>query len=368
MINTAAGIYQAAHDSLAEAAHLMEQLDDERTLGAVVSYQAFHDFVFLRLNRAITEGQRAADMLRSSGALWSLAQMLGFLQTALFSSGRIEDARAVGRELEPLARRLGHSAAMMLCVRIRAWADFCGNPDLDALAKSFDDDLEITQSAKLPWIATSYAQLGFINYLRGDWERARAFGEQSFKSELPNAFEGFGAGGLFRQLAYMGKRAEALDLIEQRRERMPRLGSPNPVGSWAMLLIVIEGFYVMGERERAAELYPLALQATNTDLLCLAVISRFAHTAAGIAATAGRQWQRAEMHFKTAVQRADSMPHPLEQIDARRFYGQMLVERAAPGDAAQARAMLTEAALGYEKLGMPKHFASTKALLEEASK
>jgi predicted ATPase len=368
MINSAAGVYQAAHDALAEAVHLMEQLHDERTLGAIVSYQAFHDFVFVSLNHAIDEGQRGADLLRASGALWSLAQMLGFLQTALFSTGRIEDARAVGRELEPLAMRLGHSAARMLCVRIGAWAEFCANPDLDALAKAFALDLEITQSAKLPWIATSYAQLGFMDFLRGDWERARTFGEQAFAAELPNAFEGFGAAGLFRQLAYLGSHAEALDLIEQRRARFPRLGVPNAVGSWAMLLIVIEGFYVMGERERAAELYPLALQATNSDLLCLAVISRFTHTAAGIAAAAGRQWQRAEAHFQTAIQRADSMPHPLERIDARRFYGQMLVERSGSGDRAKARPMLAEALKGYERFGMPKHAALTKALLEQAAK
>jgi tetratricopeptide (TPR) repeat protein len=367
MINSAAGEYQGAHDALAEAAHLAGELHDERTLGAVVSYQSFHDFVFLRLNRAIDEGQRSAELLRGSGALWSLAQMLGFLQTAMFLVGRIEDARAIARELEPLAARLGHSAARMLCIRTEAWCEFCLNPSLDAMAQAFAHDLEITQSSKLPWIATSYSQLGFVNFLRGDWEQARALNQQACNLELPNAFEGFGAGGLFRQLAYLGKRDEALELLEQRKGRLPRLGSPNRVGAWSLLMLVIEGLYVLGERERAAELYPAALQVVNTDLLCLTVISRFTHTAAGIGAAAGRQWQRAEAHFQTAIERAESMPHPLERLDARRFYGQMLLERAASGDRARARAMLTEALQGYERLAMPKYAAISKALLDRAA-
>lgn len=365
MINSAAGVYQSAHDALAEAAHLAEQMRDHKALGAVVSYQAFHNFVFLRLDAAISEGQRSADLLRSSGALWSLAQMLGFLQTAMFEAGRIADARAIGCELEPLATRLGHSAARMLCVRISAWCEFCASPDLEALERTFALDLEITQSAKLPWIATSYAQLGFVAFLRGQWERSRALCDQARAAEFPNAFEGFGAGVLLRQHAYSGDRTSALDLMEEKKASLPRLGSPNPMGSWALLMMLVEGLWVLGERDRAAELYPLALQAANTGVVCLTVISRFPQTVAAMAAAAGRQWQRAEAHFQAAIRHADSMPHPLERCEARRFYAQMLIERAAGDDRAKARAMLAEAAEGYSRIGMPRHVAITKALLHQ---
>ena len=363
MINSAAGLYQPAHDALAQAEHLARQLGDQKALGAVGSYRAFHNFVFLHLDDAIGEAQRSAELLRAGGALWSLAQMLGFLQTAMFEAGRIDDARAVERELEPLASRLGHSAARMLCVRISAWCRFCADPNLDTLERAFELDLEITQSAKLPWIATSYAQLGFAAFLRGQWERARGLCEQATAAEFPNAFEGFGAGVLMRQQAYSGDRAGALQLFENKKDRMPHVGSPNPMGSWALLLMSVEALYVMGEGERAAELYPLTLEAANTGVLCLTVISRFPHTAAGIAAAAGRQWNRAEDHFQTAIARADSMPHPLERCEARRFYGQMLADRGAPGDRAKARNMLGEALEGYGQMGMPRHVAIVKALL-----
>ncbi len=366
MINSGAGAYQAAHDALAQAAQLAEQLGDYRALGAVASYQAHHNFMFLRVNDAISDGQRSADLLRAEGALWSLAQMLGFLQSATMQAGRIEQARAIGRELEPLAVRLGHSAARMLCGRVSAWCDFCAHPSLDVLERAFEQDLEITQSAGLPWIATSYAQLGLVNFLRGEWQRGLEFCEQANAAEFPNAFDGFGAGVLARQRAYLGDRAGVLQVLEAKKTRMPQAGSPHPIGSWALLMLLIEALYVCGERERAGELYPLALQAADTGLVCMTVISRFTDTIAGVAAAAARKWQDAERHFQAAIARAGTMPHPLERCEAHRLYGQMLMERAAGKDRERARIILGEAAHGYRAIGMPRHFELTAALLKQA--
>ena len=366
MINSAAGVYQAADDALAEAVHLAEELHDDKVLGAVLSYRAFHHFVFLRRDEAIADGMRSAELLRASAALWSLAQLLGFLQTAMFESGQIEASRALAGELKPLAARLSHSAARMLGVRISAWCDFCHEPDLDALQRAFARDLEITQSAKLPWIATSHAQLGLVDFLRGNWDAARIRCEQACAAEFPNAFDGFGAGVLFRQLAYMGDRSGALKLLEDKQSRLPRLGSPNSMGAWALLLLVVEGLFVLGERTRAAELYPLALQAANTGTRCLTVISRSPHTVAGVAASCQRQWGRAQRHFTQAIAQTDAMPHPLERAEARRFYGQMLIERGSAGDGSKARAILNQALQDYRLIGMPKHIAIVTALLEQA--
>jgi hypothetical protein len=41
----------------------------------------------------------------------------------------------------------------------------------------------------------------------------------------------------------------------------------------------------------------------------------------------------------------------------------MLLERAAPGDGEQARALLAEAIEGYRRIGMPKHEVMALALL-----
>ena len=341
------------------------ELHDDKILGAVLSYRAFHNFVFLRRDEAIADGMRSAQLLRSVRALWSLAQLLGFLQTAMFEAGNIEGSRAIGEELEPLATRLSHSAARMLGVRISAWCDFCKKPDLDALERSFTRDLEITQSAKLPWIATSHAQLGLVDFLRGNWEAARVRCEQACAAEFPNAFDGFGAGVLFRQLAYMGDKSGALKLLEEKKARLPRLGSPNPMGAWALLLLVVEGLFVLGERARAAELYPLALQAANTGSevpdgdFPLSPHDgrdrRGLRTAVGPRRRAFQTGDRADR--RDAASAGAGGGSALLRPDA---------DRAGQGGrSSKARSLLSEALQDYRLIGMPKHTAIVTALLEQ---
>ncbi len=170
---------------------------------------------------------------------------------------------------------------------------------------------------------------------------------------------------LFRQLAYMGDKSGALKLLEEKKARLPRLGSPSPMGAWALLLLVVEGLFVLGEHARAAELYPLALQGANTGMRCLTVISRFPHTMAGTAAACEQQWGRAEGHFRQAIEQTDAMPHPLERAEARRFYSQMLIERGRAGDLSKARSLLSESLQDYRLIGMPKHGAIVTALLQQ---
>jgi tetratricopeptide (TPR) repeat protein len=284
----------------------------------------------------------------------------------MYELGDVADATETLRELEPLAKKLGHHAAQMLCVRTRAWSEFSKECDLARLEEWFKRDLEITRTAELPWIATSFSQLALVEFLRGDWGAALQHAEQSNAAEFPNAFEGWGAGTLFRQKAYAGDRAGALALLAQKRAKLPHLGLPNTVATWGFLMLAIEGFTMLGEWDQAAALYPLARQAVETGVKCLAEISRFAQTAAGLAAAAGRNWEAAEKHFAVAMHEAVEFPHRLEQVEICRFHGQMLIERGSSGDGEKARAMLGTAIQGYTKMGMLRHGEIARTLLKRA--
>jgi hypothetical protein len=173
----------------------------------------------------------------------------------------------------------------------------------------------------------------------------------------------FGAGTLFRQQAYAGDRAGALALLTEKRAKLPRAGEPNTLGSWAMLLLMVEGLVVLGEQEQAAALYPLVRQLLTTGAVCFAWIARFPQTIAGVAAAAAQHWDTAEEHFRLALQQAEHFPHRLEQAEIRRFCGAMLIDRGAPDDREKARKLLSEALARYTHIGMPRHSAITKALL-----
>ena len=56
---------------------------------------------------------RAAELLRSAGDLWNLADALWATQWSLLLLGRLDEAAKIGQEVEPLAARLGHLCALM---------------------------------------------------------------------------------------------------------------------------------------------------------------------------------------------------------------------------------------------------------------
>ena len=146
-----------------------------------------------------------------------------------------------------------------------------------------------------------------------------------------------------------------MELLQNRRDELPRAGTLNAIGSWCALAKVIEGLAELGERQRTAELYPhaLALRATGTRILRDAV--HLVETLAGIAAAAGARWEEAEAHFEAALQQAEEVPFRSEQPEVRRWYAQMLIDRNTPGDRDKARMLIGEATEMYQMIGMPKH-------------
>jgi hypothetical protein len=213
------------------------------------------------------------------------------------------------------------------------------------------------------WDVFSEAQLSLVDFLRSDWTSALHHAQASHRLEVETFIQGFGVGTLFRQMAYAGDRDGALPILNERRAWLPRRGQPNPMGSWWMLALVIEGLFMFGEHSRAGELYPLARELVDTGAVALWPIIRFSHTVAGMAATAVHQWEAAEDHFRTAMQQAESFPHRLEQAEIRRFQAMMLIDRAAPGDRERAHGLLRQARETYEQIVMPRHIEMTQTLL-----
>ncbi len=104
-------------------------------------------------------------------------------------------------------------------------------------------------------------------------------------------------------------------------------------------------------------------RAIATDTLIPPYVPRLLQTTAGIGASCRRDWDHAEEHFRKALDQAERIPFKSEQADARRWYADMLLERAAPDDPARAHRLLEEARTIYEEIGMPRHVGLTEALL-----
>jgi tetratricopeptide (TPR) repeat protein len=250
-------------------------------------------------------------------------------------------------------------------VSVRAWAEFAKAPDLAKLEIGFK---QVPKSDQVQWFAywgaLSEVQLSLLDFFRGDWTSALLHAQAASRQpELESSVKGYGPGTLFRQMAYAGDRDAALGILEEKRTQLPHSGKPNAAGEWFMLSLVIEGLVMLGEQEKAAQLYPLVCDLVDTGAVVLWSISRFTQTIAGMAAAAARQWQAAEEHFQIALQQAESSPNVLEQKEIRRFRAMMLIDRAAPGDREKAQTLLNEALQSYERIGMPRHIEMTQTRL-----
>src|SRR5207244_2578933 len=127
-------------------------------------------------------------------------------------------------------------------------------------------------------------------------------------------------------------RAGAIALIEAPRSEFPVLGRANTGTSWGLAAAAIEAYTVLDKVEQAAALYDTIVELGTTASLMRSWDYRLIATLQGMSAACGRDWDRAEAHFEDALWLARGLPMRLEEPEACRFYGQMLVARDRPGD------------------------------------
>jgi tetratricopeptide (TPR) repeat protein len=360
----AAREYEPASEALREALSIASQLADPKLEARLLGVRSIINMEFFRPRETVTDGLLSEQLGGSDLPPWQRARQLLSLHLALLHLGRPEEALRIADELEPLARKIGQSLSVAFCLSTRAWIDFGKAPDLAKLEADFERVRKSDQEASSAYLKVlSEVRLSLVDFFRGNWTSALLHAQASHRPEPGSSIEGFGAGTLFRQMAYAGDRDGALAILDEKRALLPRSGQPNTAGSWFMLALVIEGLVMLGEQSQAGQLYPLVCELIGTGAVVLWPIFRFTQTIAGVAAAAARQWDAAEEHSQIAMQQAESFPNRLEQAEIRRFHAMMLMDRAAPGDREKAQTLLREALESYTQIGMPRHIGMARALL-----
>jgi serine/threonine protein kinase/tetratricopeptide (TPR) repeat protein len=357
------GVHARAEYILTEARTAAEQLSDRPLLGLVLGREAVMFFPQMRMREAVASARRAAEELRAAGDVWLLAEVLAFTYVALVWCGRLDEARKVGEELEPLATRLGHQGALFFAAMSRGWCDVNRTADLDAFEAFSRGGIETWQRAG-PWSMYGYLWLGWAHLWRGRWEEAKVAFQDGIQLEPPESHGGHFWGGLLLAKACAGDR-DACQLFESKRADLPRPGQAAAFGAWGFLLAAVEAMAGLGERDEAAGLYPLVIEAIDTGTVLMGCVNLL-QRCAGIAAAAGERWDEAEEHFETALRQAHEIPVRIEQPEVRRWYAWMLIDRDGPGDRDKARTLLEEAIDAYTEIGMPKHVEMAEALLAKA--
>jgi hypothetical protein len=344
-------------DCFADALALAEQVGDPELLGYVLVWKAITHVFYAEYEDSVETGLRGAEMMRTAGELWHLSVVLGYVSQSLVCLGRFDHARKVVREVLPLAERLGNHPALLHCRRAEGMVDYFETGDLNALETLAGADIELCERAGLAWSSHGRTWLALAEFLRGNWETALLHAPTPDSLATSSQFSATEWAPHFEYRAYAGHRDEALAMLEARRAELPRLGEPNGYGRWIMLLSVVEGLIVLGEKTQAADLYPLVRECIERTALVSPILNdgRLPNRIAGMAAAAGSNWAVAEAHFAAALEQAVKLPHRPEQAHTQRFYGRFLVDRGGPGDRDRARALLEQAVAGYRSMGMPRH-------------
>ena len=359
----AAGGYEPTHEPLQEALNIASQLSDPKLAARLLGARSIVNFHFLRLREAAADGIFSEQSGGTEGPPWQRALQLRALHQTLLYLGRREEAARIADELEPLARKIGQSYSIALCLDTRAWVEFGKAPDLAKLEADF---LQFSNSAQkerfIFWDVLSEVHLSLVDFFRGNWSGALLHARNSCSLKRESSIEGLGVGTLFRQMAYAGDHNGAFALLDKDRTRRPVSGHQNTRGSWSFALVV-EGLVMLREQSQAGQLYPLVQELIGTGAVALWPIFRFTHTIAGVAAAAAGEWEAAEDHFKIALQQAAAFPYCLEQAEVQRFHAMMLIARAAPGDREKAQRLLGDALETYTRIGMPRHVEMIQTLL-----
>ena len=359
---------ESADAMMQQALAMAEELSDPRLRGEVFRLSSYHHYYCNRRREQMEASGRAVELLRPTRALDKLADALANRQWSSVLAGRPDEVARTQEETRSLAERLGLLDVEAHARISEGQRDWLATADLEAHESYLQQIMTLIASMGGQWSFIGEAWQSQASFRRGRPQEARARAQSSFDHEpRANVHTGHGWGQLFLCECSLGHNNNALALLDEHGHGLPRAGRLNGLGAWQALSKTVEGLALLGERDRAAELYPLTVEAIATDTVVTMDASHLLQTIAGIAAAAGRRWDEAQNHFETALGLADKIPFRSEQAEARYWFARMLVDRNASGDRERARDLLDTAVAVYQEIGMHRHVETAEKLLAESS-
>ena len=344
---------------LEQALRMAEALGDERLLGEVLMQRATCHWGLMTARSWAEDGGRGEQLLRKIGDRWNWVNVAATWKVGLACAGRLTEAVEDLDEYQETADKLGHTMARAAIGVARGFSAFQRTGDIDQFREFAEWYRDFNHRIDYPWEFVAWGHLGLCDFWQGEWERSLESFEQALRIETERPSALYGWGNYYMVLCYTDvSRAE--ELFASKRGSFPVGEEGNGGGAWVALMRGIEGHASRGQRERAAELYPLALRAIETGTVVEFFSTTMPQFAAAIAAASGEQWEAAEEHYRLGLRQADEVPHRLMQPELKRWYARMLIERGAAGDRDRARTLLGEALAQYQQLGMPRHVAMAR--------
>jgi predicted ATPase len=305
-----------------------------------------------QVGRASTCQRQTVDAMTALGRPWDAIDAAYVWVLAEVHLGRLHEAAALLDDLEPRAERNGHRQAQWTFRALRHLLCYLAG-DLAGAERGAREALEFAAGHPVTWAYLTELRLSEILFVQGKIEAALEIARRIAAVEPPSRYKQHSRGLLFRCLAYVAPDA-AREYLRTTEIPLPTAGAVNAYGHWFNLMNVVEGLYVLGERDAIATLRPLTemFAASEVTVMYLGPLPR---AAAGIAAACAGAWDAAEAHFRAGIAFCDSVPVRIGQGTTREWYADMLIMRSVGDDRARAATLYTEAAENYAQIGLVLH-------------
>ncbi len=345
-----------------QAEAMGEQLSDKHAVGTAIHWKTMTVRHYAMAHEQVRLGQVASGVLQAVNDRWELAQSWAVLQDGLLWAGRLDEALAMSPKIRSLVDEVGNFGAGMFEDMVSGFGAWISDGEIETF-DAFGMRYRTVWAKVGPWARFGYVFSAYAHFWNGQWDSAEAGVVEGAEDFPDNFWTGMFRGWQFVIKAY-SKHKDARAVLSAYDRYLPKPGEVAFTGNRLYLLCAIEGLTILGDRSQVSQLYQPVTEVIEDGFIVWA--TGLVECYAGIAAAAGEQWDLAELHFETALEQANDIPHRLAQPETRRWYAWMLLDRNNTGDRELARTLLTEAIHDYEKMDMPRHVDLANELLATA--
>ena len=346
-----------------EGLRLARELGDPVIIAEALGARGVHHSTYLRVTDAIEDLAQAYPVLEKGGHRWEAIRFEATYLRQLLIAGRDTEMLARLPVVTKNALDLGHLGAWFLVDQTSAHREWCRHGNVAAFER-FARGAAETWASLGPWVTAANVYLAIALHEGGACDDPSAVIASGGLSMGNEAWTDFAWAEYFVMSAETHPQ-RALAILDAHLDRLPASAADGSGGTGIAVLRAIRGLAMLGEHARSAALYDLSV-----DILRMGSaigINSVVECDCGIAAAAGKQWDKAETHFNNALHVTRTAPHVPAEADVLHWHAWMLLQRRSSVDVERAVGMLRECVALCERVGLPRRARRAAEMLRDST-
>ena len=347
---------EKAEETARQALALGQEINDDRLCAEATSSLGLALMDGLRVSEALDSWKNCLEYARKAGDTWIEGWPLARIPWPLALLGRLEEAEAAAMAASAaLARTHGWADASLAVATLVSTAVIRG--DFEGARRHAHEGLALARRSGYPWGSVLFLPpLAAARCQQGAWEEAEH--TLNLLVEPGEVFEEISPPvqalvWLYRQLL----RAYSAGPDAIRPQMSSNLGEAlkharTDIGTLPAFAGIIELGGLLNDAEMVERPASVLEMALSRGIVFTSGWEFLVPRVLGVAASVGRDWEKAEAHFQAAISVASRLGARPELGRSRLDYARMLTKRNVKGDRASAAEMTAQAATLLAELGM----------------